>query len=151
MYETLSSFHLYLRIISNFKKWISIKGIPSFLPKLSNKCGMYVYKFVLKHPLRQDIFKQKYRNVVLRDHILTLYSFRYCTCASLNTCCIKCIKLIIVRNISNLRWIHEDSFSWLSYLRETCRCLRWRLGPASPPGSAPPRPRTPRSAVKRGF
>ena len=30
------------------------------------------YKYVLKHPFRQDIFKQEYRNVVFRDFILTL-------------------------------------------------------------------------------
>ena len=30
------------------------------------------YKLVLKHPFRQNIFKQTYRNVVFRDYILTL-------------------------------------------------------------------------------
>ena len=32
----------------------------------------HMYKYVLKHPFRQDIFKQTYRNVVFRDNILTL-------------------------------------------------------------------------------
>jgi len=32
----------------------------------------HVYKYVLKHPFRQDISKQTYRNVVFRDYILTL-------------------------------------------------------------------------------
>ena len=32
----------------------------------------HMYKYVLKHPFRQDIFKQTYRNVVFRDYILTL-------------------------------------------------------------------------------
>ena len=30
-----------------------------------------MYKFVLKHPLRKDIFKHTYRNVMFRDYILT--------------------------------------------------------------------------------
>ena len=29
-------------------------------------------KYVLKHPIRPDVFKQTYRNVVFRDYILTL-------------------------------------------------------------------------------
>ena len=32
----------------------------------------HMYKYVLKHPFRQDIFKQTYRNVVFRDYILIL-------------------------------------------------------------------------------
>ena len=32
----------------------------------------HVYKYVLKHPIRQDIFKQTYPNVVFIDYILTL-------------------------------------------------------------------------------
>ena len=32
----------------------------------------HIYKYVLKHPFRQDIFKQTYRNVMFRDYILTL-------------------------------------------------------------------------------
>ena len=32
----------------------------------------YMYKYALKRPFRQDIFKQTYRNVVLRDYFLTL-------------------------------------------------------------------------------
>ena len=35
----------------------------------------HMYKYVLKHPFRQDIFKQTYRNVVFRDYILTLALF----------------------------------------------------------------------------
>ena len=34
-----------------------------------------MYKYVLKHPFRQDIFKQTYRNVVFSDNILTLALF----------------------------------------------------------------------------
>ena len=33
---------------------------------------LHMYKYVLKHPFRQDIFKQTYQNVVFRDYILTL-------------------------------------------------------------------------------
>ena len=36
---------------------------------------MYEYKYVLKHPVRQNIFKQTYRNVVFRDYILTLATY----------------------------------------------------------------------------
>ena len=32
----------------------------------------HLYKYVLKRPFRQDIFKQTYRNVVFGDYILTL-------------------------------------------------------------------------------
>ena len=32
----------------------------------------YMYKYVLKQPFRQDIFKQTYRNVVFRYYILAL-------------------------------------------------------------------------------
>ena len=39
-------------------------------PQSSNKCGICIN--VLKHPFRQDIFKQTNRNVVFRDYILTL-------------------------------------------------------------------------------
>ena len=31
-----------------------------------------MYKYVSKHPFRQGIFKQTYRNVAFRDNILTL-------------------------------------------------------------------------------
>ena len=31
----------------------------------------HMYKYVLKHPFRQDIFKQSYRKVVFKDNILT--------------------------------------------------------------------------------
>ena len=54
----------------------------------------HMYKYVLKHPFRQDIFKQTYRNVVFRDYID--FSCINCTYASLNTGGIKFIKLIIV-------------------------------------------------------
>ena len=56
----------------------------------------YMYNNVLKHPLRQDIFKQIYRNVMFRDYILTLASYTLCILASLNTGGIKFIELIIV-------------------------------------------------------
>ena len=56
----------------------------------------HMYKYVLKHSIRQDIFKQTYRNVVFRDYILTLALYTVqCTCASF-TVGIKFIKLIIV-------------------------------------------------------
>ena len=57
----------------------------------------HMYKYVLKHTFKQDIFKQTYRNVVFRDYILTsaLYAVQ-CTYASLNTDGIKFLKLIIV-------------------------------------------------------
>ena len=35
---------------------------------------MWHMYFVLKHPFRQDIFKQTYQNVMFRDYILTLYT-----------------------------------------------------------------------------
>ena len=54
----------------------------------------HMYKYILKRPFRQDIFKDTYRNVVFTDYILAFAI--YCTCASLNTRCIKSIKLIIV-------------------------------------------------------
>ena len=63
-------------------------------PQRSNKCGICII-YVLKHPFRQDIFKQTYRNVLFRVYILTL-AFIYCTYASLNTGGIKFIKLVIV-------------------------------------------------------
>ena len=57
----------------------------------------HMYKYVLKHPFRQDIFKQTYRNVMFRDYFLTLALYTVqCTYASLNTGGIKFIKLIIV-------------------------------------------------------
>ena len=63
-----------------------------------------IYKYVMKHPLGQDIFQQTYRNVVFTVQRLYLdFSFIYCTVytvqctyASLNTVGIKFIKLIIV-------------------------------------------------------
>ena len=54
----------------------------------------HMYKYVLKHPFRQDTLKQTYRNVVFRDYILTI--FIYCTYASLSKGGVKFIKLIIV-------------------------------------------------------
>ena len=35
----------------------------------------HMYKYVLKHPFREDRFKQKNQNVVFRDYILTLASY----------------------------------------------------------------------------
>ena len=35
------------------------------------KLMWHMYKYVLKHPFRQDIFKHTYRNVVFRNYILT--------------------------------------------------------------------------------
>ena len=32
----------------------------------------HMYKYSLKHPFRQAIFKQTFQNVLLRDYILTL-------------------------------------------------------------------------------
>ena len=52
--------------------------------------------------IRQDKFKQTYRNVVFRDYNLTFALYMYCTYVSLTTCGIEFIKLIIVWNISNL-------------------------------------------------
>ena len=40
----------------------------------------HMYKYVLKHPYEQDIFKQTYRNVVFRDYILTLYTLYTVQC-----------------------------------------------------------------------
>ena len=34
--------------------------------------AVYMFKYVLKHPFRQDVLKQTYRNVVFRDNILAL-------------------------------------------------------------------------------
>ena len=46
----------------------------------------HMYKYALKHPFRQDIFKQMYRNVIFRYHILTLALYTLqSTYASLNT------------------------------------------------------------------
>ena len=45
----------------------------------------HMYKYFLKHPFRQNIFKQRYRNVVFRYHIFTLALYTYSTYASLNT------------------------------------------------------------------
>ena len=56
--------------------------------------------YVLKHPLRLDIFKHTYRNVCLE--IIFWPKLYICTYASLNTCGIKYIKLIIVWNKLNL-------------------------------------------------
>ena len=39
---------------------------------LRGQINIAMYKYVLKHPFRKDIFKQTYPNVVLRDYILTL-------------------------------------------------------------------------------
>ena len=70
-----------------------------------------MYKYVLKYPFRQDIFKQTYQNVVFkRLYILTLYTVQ-CTYASLNACGIKLMKLIIVGNISNLFKIFFEEYS----------------------------------------
>ena len=57
-----------------------------------------MYKYVLKQTFDEYI-QATYRNVVVRDYILTFIYFTY---ASLNTCGIKFVKLIIVWNISNL-------------------------------------------------
>ena len=39
-----------------------------------------MYKYVLKHPIRQDIFEQTYRSVVFKDNILTLALYTvHCT------------------------------------------------------------------------
>ena len=54
-----------------------------------------MYKYVVKHPFRQDIFKQTYRNVVFKRLYLD-YSGIQCAYATLNTCGIKFIKLNIV-------------------------------------------------------
>ena len=62
------------------------------------KLMLHMYKYFLKHLFRQNRFKQTNRNVVFRDYILTL-AWLYCTYASLKTCGIKFIKLIIVWNI----------------------------------------------------
>ena len=57
----------------------------------------HMYKYVLKHAFRQRYIYATYRNVVFRDHILTLSFYTVqCTYASLNTNGIKFIKLIIV-------------------------------------------------------
>ena len=56
--------------------------------------------YVSKHPFRQDIFKQTYRNVVFKRLYLD-FSVIWCTYATLNTFGIKFMKLIIVWNISN--------------------------------------------------
>ena len=37
----------------------------------------HMYKYVLKHPLRQDLFKLTHRNVMFRDYILTLAFLLY--------------------------------------------------------------------------
>ena len=42
------------------------------------------------------MFKQTYQNFVFTNHILTLDLYIYSTYAKLNTCGIKCIKLIIL-------------------------------------------------------
>ena len=49
----------------------------------------HMYKCVLKHPFRQDIFKLTYRNVMFRDYILTFAICIYCLYSSLNTWGIK--------------------------------------------------------------
>ena len=58
----------------------------------------HMYKYVLKHPLRQEIFKQHIEmSYVFRDYILTLALYTVqCTYVSLNTGGIKFINLIIV-------------------------------------------------------
>ena len=68
------------------------KGMPSFYLFTTFtsevKQMLHMYKYVLKHPFRQDIFKQTYRNVVFREYIFKSYyifSFIYCNAyASLN-------------------------------------------------------------------
>ena len=51
-------------------------GMPSFKLfrplTLEVKQILHMYKYVLKHPFIQDIYKQTCRNVMFRDYILTL-------------------------------------------------------------------------------
>ena len=56
----------------------------------------HMYKYILKHPFRHDIFNHTYQNVVFRDYSLAFALYAVCTYASLNTGGIKPIKLIIV-------------------------------------------------------
>ena len=70
----------------------------------------HMYIYVLKHPLRQDLFMQTYRNVVLKRLYLD-FSVIWCTYATLDTCGNKFMKLIIVWNISNLFKYIEDEVS----------------------------------------
>ena len=53
----------------------------------------HMYKYVLKHHIRQDLFKP--RDSLIQENI-SKFLFLYCTYASLNTGGIKFIKLIIV-------------------------------------------------------
>ena len=78
MYVTLSSFHT-LNLIKLFMN--IILGYAVILPyhfmtfTSEVKQMWHMYKYVLKHPLREDRFKQKNQNVVFRDYILTLASY----------------------------------------------------------------------------
>ena len=78
----------------------------------------HMYKYALKHPFRQNIFKQTYWNVVFRYYILTLALYVYPTYASLNTSGIKFLKLIIVWNISNLFLVR---YVWTINITDFCQ------------------------------
>ena len=65
-----------------------------------------MYKYVLKHPFIQDIFKQTYRNVVFRDHILTLATYINCGGAPLWLNWISLLNLYDQCCVRAFYWVH---------------------------------------------
>ena len=80
----------------------------------------HMYKYVLKHTFRQDIFKQTYQNVVLRDYILTLALYTvHCTVG-----CPKMQLFFMSRCIWLVRLLENDFtftiFDFVHYSSERC-------------------------------